>query len=180
MTGTSSRRDIYSGRVIDLGLEQVSLPNGRHVQLEIVRHSGGAVIAAIDDAHQVCLLRQYRHAARQQVIWELPAGCIDPTDSSPLFTAKRELREETGFTASNWQELGSIFTSPGFCTEELHLFLARGLTENRAEHEPDELIEVHWLPLAEALAMAQDGLIQDAKTIIGLVRAVWFMEQPEN
>jgi ADP-ribose diphosphatase len=180
MTRASSRREIYSGRVIDLGLEQVSLPDGRYVQLEIVRHSGGAVIAAVDSAHQVCLLRQYRHAAKQQVIWELPAGCIDPADSSPLFTAKRELREETGFTASNWQELGSIFTSPGFCTEELYLFLARGLTESHAEHEQDELIEVHWVPLVEALAMAQDRLIQDAKTIVGLMRAVWFMEQIGN
>lgn len=163
-------REIYKGRLIRLNKETVSLPNGNDVELDIVHHPGGAVVVALDDHDRVCMLRQFRHAAGG-VIWELPAGCIDPQDAAPLATARRELEEEAGLVAGEWRELGSIFTTPGFCDEVLYLFLARGLRHTDTDHEDDELIEVRWLPFTEALDMAMDDDIRDGKTVAALFKA---------
>ncbi|MDZ7840030.1 MAG: NUDIX hydrolase [Gammaproteobacteria bacterium] len=163
-------REIYNGRLIRLNRETVSLPNGRDVELDIVHHPGGAVVAALDEAENVCMLRQFRHAAGG-VIWELPAGCIDPGDPDPLATARRELEEEAGLVARDWRELGLIYTTPGFCDEVLYLFLARGLEETRTDHGEDELIEIRWLPLANVIRMVMVGDIRDAKTVAGLCKA---------
>ena len=171
----NDNQTIYRGRLITLALEKVTLPDGRGLELEVVKHPGGAVISAIDENDQVCLLRQYRHAADASILWELPAGCIDPDDASPLATAKRELEEEAGVVSAQWNELGSILTSPGFCDEVLHLFLARSLTFVASRHEEDEIIEVHWLDLEQALTMATNGEITDAKTVAGLFRAKRFL-----
>ena len=162
---------IHRGRLIQLNLESVTLPDGRRIELEIVRHPGGAVIAAVNGQNEVCVLRQYRHATREGFIWELPAGCTDPGDPTPLTTAQRELREEAGVRAGQWRELGPIYPTPGFCDEVLHLFLARDLDHTARDPQQDEVIEVHWLPLEDAAAMALDGRIQDSKTIAGLLRA---------
>lgn len=164
-------RVIHRGRLIQLNLESIALPDGRHIELEIVRHPGGAVIAAVNRRNEVCVLRQYRHATREGFIWELPAGCTDPDDPTPLTTAQRELREEAGVSAGEWVELGPIYPTPGFCDEVLHLFLARDLRQTAREPQQDEVIEVHWLALHEAAAMALDGRIRDSKTIAGLLRA---------
>lgn len=163
-------KNIYYGRLIHLNQETVSLPNGNEVMLDIVHHPGGAVVVALDENNNVCLLRQYRHAAGG-TIWELPAGCIDQADPEPLATAKRELQEEAGLVADDWRDLGSIFTTPGFCDEVLYLYLAQGLTETRTDHEDDELIEVHWKPFEEALAMVADNTIRDGKSVAGLLKA---------
>ena len=164
-------REIYKGRLIRLDRETVSLPNGNDVELDIVHHPGGAVVVALDDEDRVCLLRQFRHAAGG-VIWELPAGCIDPGEGAdPLATARRELAEEAGLLARDWRELGSILTTPGFCDEVLYLFLARGLEETSTDHGEDELIEVQRLPMSEALQMAMDNEIRDGKTVAGLFKA---------
>ncbi len=167
-------REIYSGRLIRLNRETVALPNGTDVELDIVHHPGGAVVVALDDEDNVCMLRQFRHAAGG-VIWELPAGCIDPGDAEPLATARRELEEEAGLVARDWRELGSIFTTPGFCDEVLYLFLARGLRETRTDHDDDELIEVHWLRFPDALRMVMDNEIRDAKSVSGLLKARAFV-----
>jgi len=161
---------IHDGRLIQLDQETVALPNGKEVTLDIVHHPGGAVITALNEERQVCLLRQYRHAAGG-TIWELPAGCIDPGDSTPLVTARRELEEEAGVVAEHWRELGSIFTSPGFSDEVLYLYLAWGLRETRTDHGADELIEVHWLAFDEALRMIDSNDIRDGKTVAGLLKA---------
>jgi len=163
-------REIYRGRLIRLNRETVSLPNGNDVDLDIVHHPGGAVVAALDEEGKVCMLRQYRHAAGG-MIWELPAGCIDPGDPEPIATARRELEEEAGLRARDWQSLGSIYTTPGFCDEVLYLYLARGLERSRTDHGADEQIEVHWLSLAEAMRMVADNVIQDGKTVAGLFKA---------
>jgi len=163
-------RRIYNGRLIQLDQETVSLPNGRDVDLDIVHHPGGAVVTALSEDGKVCLLRQFRHAAGG-TIWELPAGCIDPGDASPGETARRELEEEAGCVADHWEDLGSIFTSPGFCDELLYLYLARGLRETGTAHEDDELIEVHWVPFGDALDMVASNEIRDAKTVAGLLKA---------
>lgn len=160
---------LFQGRIIHLTQEQVRLPNGHEAELEIVHHPGGAAVVALDAEDRVCLLRQYRHATGGW-LWELPAGKIDNREP-PLDTARRELAEEAGRKAANWRELGFMHSSPGILTEVVHLYLARDLTLTATGHEHEEVIEVHWLPLAEALAWCQDGRVSDAKTLIGLFRA---------
>jgi len=162
---------IYQGRLIQVSLDPVILPNNKQIELEVVRHPGGAVIVALDANENVCLLRQYRYVAGQQTLWELPAGCIDAGDPTPQATAQRELREEAGLSAHEWIELGTIYPSPGFCDEKLYLYLGRDLQQGATQHQTDELIQVHWLPFAEALEMARNGQIQDAKSVVGLFRA---------
>lgn len=160
---------IYRGKIIDLYLEHVTLPNGAVAELEIVRHPGGAAVVALDSENRVCLLRQYRHAAGGW-LWELPAGKLDPGES-PLATAQRELQEEAGLRAARWEPLGKIISSPGVFTEIVHLFLARDLSGVLANAEAHEVFEVHWVPFVQALAQARTGEITDAKTLVGLFRA---------
>lgn len=159
---------MYSGRVIDVNVERVELPNGTTADLEIIHHPGGAAIVAVDEQENVCLLRQFRHAAGGW-IWELPAGRLEPGEP-PLETARRELVEEAGRSALRWQDLGVILSSPGVFTERIYLYLAEGLTPCPQALEKHEVIEVHWIALREAVAMAHDGRINDAKSVIGLLR----------
>ncbi|MEO8308631.1 MAG: NUDIX hydrolase [Pseudomonadota bacterium] len=166
---------MYSGRVIEVNVERVKLPNGTTADLEIIHHPGGAAIMAVDDHENVCLLRQFRHAAGGW-IWELPAGRLEPGEP-PLETARRELIEEAGRTAQHWQQLGLILSSPGVFTERIYLYLARGLAHCPQALEKHEVIEVHWIPLTEAVAMAHDGRINDAKSVIGLLRGSAFRDQ---
>ena len=162
----TSRRPLYRGQVVDLGIEAVCLPDGQRLELEVVRHPGGAAVVALDERERVCLLRQYRHAAGGW-LWELPAGKIDPGEA-PEQTARRELEEEAGLRAADWCSLGSVLTTPGFCDEVIHLYRARGLTRVTARPQAHELIEVHWVDYDEALQRVRGGDIRDAKTIIGL------------
>lgn len=164
-----NRRTVFSGKVIDVGVDTVELPNGERVELEIVRHPGGAAAVAMDQQGRICLLRQYRHAAGGW-LWELPAGKIDPGET-PAATASRELTEEAGVTANDWTDLGHMLSSPGICTEVIYLYLARELRPADRNHESGEVIEIHWLPLSQALCWCADGTITDAKTLIGLFRA---------
>jgi ADP-ribose pyrophosphatase len=169
------RRPVYAGRVVDLGIETARLPDGREIELEIVRHPGGAVAVAVDERQQVCLLRQYRHAAGGWID-ELPAGLLEP-DESPLAAAARELAEEAGIAAADWHSLGTMLSSPGFCTERLYLYLARDLTVDTAAPEADELIHPAWIPFDEALDRAMSGDIADAKTVVGLARAAALLDR---
>jgi 8-oxo-dGTP pyrophosphatase MutT (NUDIX family) len=166
----TQQRTIFEGRIIRLTLDTVQLPNGAIAELEIVHHPGGAAIVALDAEGRVCLLRQYRHAAGGW-LWELPAGKLDGGEA-PLLCAQRELEEEAGMQAGDWQPLGKIVSSPGVFTEVIHLFLARTLTAVPTRAEDHEVIEVHWFPWSEALHMAQAGEIEDAKTLAGLLRAL--------
>jgi 8-oxo-dGTP pyrophosphatase MutT (NUDIX family) len=159
-------RTVFQGRVLTLNLEQVTLPNGTAAELEIAHHPGGATVVAVDAARRVCLLRQYRHAAGGWIT-ELPAGKLDHGEP-PLDCARRELAEESGVSAERWEKLGAFFSSPGVLTEVIHVYLARELSAVEAHPEPHEVIEVQWVALAEAMAMATDGRIADAKTLVGL------------
>ena len=160
---------LFRGRIISLTQEMVRLPNGHETELEIIHHPGGAAVVALDQADQVCLLRQYRYATGGW-LWELPAGKIDD-EEPPAQTARRELEEEAGREAADWRELGCMHSSPGIFTEVVYLYLARDLTPVALGHEQEEVIEVHWLPLTQALDWCRDGTISDAKTLIGLFRA---------
>jgi len=166
----TQQRTIFEGRIIRLTLDTVQLPNGATAELEIVHHPGGAAVVALNAGGRVCLLRQYRHAAGGW-LWELPAGKLDDGEA-PLLCAQRELEEEAGMRAGDWQSLGKIVSSPGVFTEVIHLFLARTLTAVPTRAEDHEVIEVHWFPWSEALHMAQAGEIEDAKTLAGLLRAL--------
>jgi ADP-ribose pyrophosphatase len=156
----------------------VSLPNGKTVELELMRHPGAAAVAAVDDSGRVVLIRQYRHATGGY-IWELPAGILNEEAEPPRACAARELREEVGLEAREWRALGMIYTTPGFCDERIHLFLARGLTQGDHERDHDEVIEeVRAVPIDEALAMIRRGDIVDGKTVAGLYRAADAVREP--
>ncbi|MEM7406803.1 MAG: NUDIX hydrolase [Pseudomonadota bacterium] len=170
-----SSTDKFLGRVIHVTVDQVRLPNGVEAELEIIHHPGGAAVVALDEVDRVCLLRQYRHAAGGW-LWELPAGKIDDGEP-PTRTARRELAEEAGISAARWVDLGVMISSPGVFTERVYLYLARGLELGAHEREAEEVLEIHWVPFHEAHEMAMDGRIEDAKTVIGLLRARRYLGQ---
>jgi len=165
----SDVKNVFTGRVIQVNVERVRLPNGTTAELEIIRHPGGAAIVALDRDNRVCLLRQFRHAAAGWV-WELPAGKIDNREP-PLETARRELEEEAGRAAGSWQTLGDYLSSPGVFTEVVHLFLATELTPLPPRPEEHEVFEVHWLPFRDVLQMARSGELRDGKSLVGVFRA---------
>jgi 8-oxo-dGTP pyrophosphatase MutT (NUDIX family) len=160
---------VFSGRIIEVNIERVELPNGATASLEIIRHPGGAAVLALDADNRACLLRQFRHAAGGWV-WELPAGKIDNREP-PLDTARRELEEEAGMKAGSWESLGDYLSSPGVFTEVVHLYLATQLTALAQQPEEHEVFEVHWLPFAEVLEMARSGELRDGKSLVAVFRA---------
>jgi len=162
-------RNVFKGKVLTLNVEQVTLPNGHTTELEIAHHPGGAAIVALDAGHRVCLLRQFRHAAGGWIT-ELPAGKLDNREP-PLECAQRELAEEAGVTAAHWVKLGEFFSSPGVLTEVIHVYLARDLDAGELAPEVNEVFDARWVPLDEAVELAVNGSLQDAKTIVGLAWA---------
>lgn len=158
---------IHKGRLIELHSERVDYSNG-HTYFDIVKHPGGAVIAAINDRNEICLLKQWRHAIEQN-IWELPAGCLEAGEE-PLYSAQRELEEEAAVVAKKWKELGVVCSTPGFCNEILHLFEARDLSKGTLNLDDAEQLEAHWVPIDKAYEMCADGSIIDAKTLACLLK----------
>lgn len=140
-------------------------PSGFQIKRFIVHHRGSAVMMPVDDRKRVLLVRQYRLPA-QRHLWELPAGSVDPGEK-PLQTAKRELKEETGYRAKNWKKLITFFPSPGFLTEKMTIYLATGLTAGDAAPMDDERIETRWFTAREIEAAIASNEILDAKTMLG-------------
>jgi len=159
-------KNIYTGKVVTLNLETVTLPNGATVELEVVRHPGAAAIVPMKDDRTVVLIRQYRLAAGG-FIYEIPAGKLQPGED-PRHCAERELEEEIGYRAGAIERLETFFTAPGFTDEVMHLFLATGLTKTAQKLDHDEVLEVIEMPLEKAVTHIRDGTIRDAKTIVGL------------
>jgi len=149
--------------------ERVQLPNGRELELEIVRHPGAAAIVPFASPDEVVLIRQYRHAAEGTIL-EVPAGKIDPGES-PEDCAVRELEEEAGQRAGRLQPLGWIWTTPGFTDEKIHLFAAFDLTQVPPRPEDDESIETLRVPFQEALDLVWSGELRDAKSSLALLHA---------
>jgi ADP-ribose pyrophosphatase len=160
------RKNIYQGRVVNLNLETVRLPNGATVELEIIHHPGAAAIVPMKDEETVLLIRQYRHAAGGYIL-EIPAGTLRPGED-PGACAARELEEEIGFRPSALEPLATFFTTPGFTDEVIHIYKATGLTPGKQNLDHDEVLEVVELPLREAIGRIGDGTIRDGKTIVGL------------
>jgi ADP-ribose pyrophosphatase len=170
-----SSRITYEGPAFYVTADEVLEPSGVRTRRDIVRHSGSVVVLAVDGTRtqpKVLLERQYRHAAEQQ-LWELPAGRIDEGEK-PLAAAKRELLEETGFTAKRWKRVLYFYATPGFVAEPMSLFLAEGLTAGVAQPEDDEVIYNRLVPLSTAVHMVMRGHIKDAKTISGVL---WLAQQ---
>lgn len=172
-----STRRVYDGRLIKVDLDRLRAPNGEEIDLEIIRHPGAAAIVPLlsdpgSDDPTVLLIRQYRYAAAS-TIWEVPAGVLEPGED-PAACARRELLEETGATAATIEHLVTVFTTPGFTDERIHVFLATGLTVREPSHERDEFIEVKGLPLSAALAKIRDGEIVDAKSVVALMYLAGF------
>jgi ADP-ribose pyrophosphatase len=175
--GALESRRIYTGRVISLDIDRVRFPDGSVGELEMIRHSGASAVVPFlgdpaGDDPQVLLIRQYRYAA-DGFLYELPAGRLDPGED-PASCARRELREETGCSAERVEFLYTMYTTPGFTDERIHLFMATGLTQGETGHESDEFLTLEPVLLSRALEMIRDGVIQDAKTALGILYAAGF------
>lgn len=172
-------RRVYTGRVVRLDVDTVRFPDGSTGELEIIRHPGAAAIVPCasdpqtDPDPTILLIRQYRYAAGG-LLWEIPAGTLDPGED-PETCARRELLEETGVMAGRLQRLTSIWTTPGFTDEVIHVYLASGLTAGTPSRERDEFIEVVPQPLSQVLARIRDGEVRDAKTVVAILYMAGFV-----
>lgn len=160
----------YKGRIISVALKKVKLPNGNTINLDCVHHPGATAIVPILNNGDIVLIRQYRYNAGGY-IYEIPAGTLG-TNELPLACAKRELIEETGYSAKTWKKLLSIRTTPGFSDELIHIYLATDLHLRQTAHEADEVIKVQIFSLEKVKKMLSTGKIVDAKTIAGLSLAL--------
>jgi ADP-ribose pyrophosphatase len=174
-----SSRPIHKGRIVDLSVDTVRFPDGSTGELEMVRHSGASAVLPIlsdpaGEDPQILLIRQYRYAAGGPLL-EVPAGRPDRPGEPWDEVARRELREETGMTAGTLTPLTTIFTTPGFTDERIHLFMATDLRSGEQELDRDEFLEPVTLNLSDALAKIRDGEITDAKTICAVLFAAGFL-----
>jgi 8-oxo-dGDP phosphatase len=159
--------------LITVRTDKIRMPDGDYVQRSVVTHPGAVAVLALDEAQRVLMIRQYRHPAGRQ-LWELPAGLRDADGEEPVQTAQRELLEETGYRAREWHTLVDYFSSPGFSTERIRIFLARGLelaaADGGSEREHEEkFIVVGWLPLEAAMGLALAGKLHNGPAITGIL-----------
>ncbi len=169
------RRVLYRGHYLEYRKLTIERTDGTRAERDVVGHPGAVAIVALDEAERVALVRQYRVAA-EGLLLELPAGTLDVDASGrtedPDAAARRELEEETGFRAGEWERVASFWTAPGFATELMHLYFARDLTPADADRlgpDEDERLELEWQPWRDAVAAAESGAIRDAKSILGLL-----------
>jgi ADP-ribose pyrophosphatase len=164
---TLSSRKVFEGRALNLRVDSVKLPNGRKTTREIVEHENCVAIVALDDADNILLVKQFRKPVEKELL-EIPAGGIDPGET-PEDAVRREMREETGFLPQKVGKMGGFYSSPGFCTEYLYLYLATDLVDSPLQAEDSENISLVRVPLAEILGLIASDAIVDAKSIAGLL-----------
>jgi ADP-ribose pyrophosphatase len=162
-----AEREIFRGRVIRLVTRDFILPNGRNTTFSVVEHPGAVAIVPVFDNGDVILLRQFRPSIGEE-LYEIPAGTLEKGEL-PLATAKREIVEETGFKARSWEKISEFYTAPGFCTELMHVFVAKGLTPASADGDEDEILEPVRMSLKKAIGLIRQQKIRDAKSIAGLL-----------
>ncbi|MDE7004761.1 MAG: NUDIX hydrolase [Oscillospiraceae bacterium] len=169
MEKTLSSKQVFDGRLLKVYLDEVALANGENSIREFVHHPGGAAVVALDGDGNVYLERQFRYSYRK-VVMEIPAGKLEPGED-PFDAIRRELKEEIGAEAGRWDALGYIMPTVGYTDEMLYLYLARDLTFGQQHLDQDEFLEPFKLPFVQALDMAADGRLNDAKTLAALFRA---------
>lgn len=159
---------VFEGKIIRLEHWTVTLPNGTPALREVACHPGASAVAALDDEGNIILVRQYRTPVGRLTL-EIPAGKFDHPGEDPLLCAQRELSEETGFTADSWQKLTVLETTPGFCNERIHIYLAKGLKQGETHPDEDEFVAATRMPLSQAVAMVMDGTLRDGKTALAIM-----------
>jgi ADP-ribose pyrophosphatase len=152
---------------LKLRLDEIRLPNGKQSQREVVEHSDAVAVVAVDDDNNILLVKQFRQPMAEELL-ELPAGCVD-LGEEPAATVSREMREETGYKPNKIEKLGGFYSSPGFCTEYMHIFLATNLVDDNLQAEDTDRIELVHVPLEEVEGLIDSGAIRDAKSIAGLL-----------
>ncbi len=161
---------IYKGRILNLRNDEIELPNGRTAYREVIEHSGGAAVLAIDQDNYVYLTEQFRYPYKKSLL-ELPAGKLNQGES-PEVCALRELKEETGLTANRLEKLGELYPSPGYTEEIIYVFRAEGLSSGTASPDEDEFLNVVKMPLKELVEKIKCNEIKDAKTVFGVLRYI--------
>lgn len=175
--GKISGRRSYTGRIIAVDTDTVRFPNGSTGELDMIRHPGASAVVPFlsepsGDDPQLLLIKQYRYAA-EQYLYEVPAGRLEPNED-PRDCAIRELREEAGCTATSIEFLTTIYTTPGFTDERIHLYMATGLERGETAHEADEFMTVETMSLSQALRLIEEGSISDGKTVVAILFAAGY------
>ena len=162
---------IYKGKIVNLRVDDALLPNGTTAKREIVEHPGGVCVAALTDNNELMFVEQFRYPYFE-VVLELPAGKLEYGED-PFEAGKRELREETGATASEYEDLGKLYPTPGYCGEIIHMYLAKNLSFGEQHLDSDEFLEVKKIPLERAFQMVMNNEIRDSKTQVGIVKTYY-------
>ncbi len=165
---TVSSREIFQGKIVNLKVDMVAMPDGKLAERELVGHPGGVGVVALTENREIILVKQYRKPIEQAIL-EIPAGKLDKGEDHRL-CGMRELEEETGFLAKNFEYLGFIYPSPGFTNEVTHIYLATGLYQGTVHPDPDEFLDMIIMPFDEALKRVMANEIADAKTVAGILK----------
>ncbi|MDR0380989.1 MAG: NUDIX hydrolase [Oscillospiraceae bacterium] len=160
---------LYRGKIVNVRVDRVRLPDGKEATREVVEHPGGVAVVAVTRDRRVAAVRQYRYPMGETLL-EIPAGKLEPGED-PADCGRRELLEETGYVPGRYEALGVLYPTPGYCREKLYLFLATDLTQAGARPDEDEWLEVVHVPLDEMAARVLDGRVRDAKTVAGVLMA---------
>ena len=160
----------FDGVVIDVEHWKGQLPDGNESLREVVLHKGAAAVIPVDDQGRVAMVRPYRTPI-ERVTLEIPAGKLDFVGEDPFVCAQRELREETGLHADKWRKLVALRTTPGFCNETIHMYMAQGLSQGSQDLDEDEFLNVEWMPIGDVVQMILEGKIEDSKTIAAVMMA---------
>lgn len=167
---TISSDEVFSGRMLHVYNDKIELPNGKTSTRELIRHVGASCVVPVTDDGRVVVERQYRYPF-ETVITEIPAGKLDSKAEDPLEAAKRELKEETGYSADNWQDLGDFYPTVAYSDEMIHTYLATGLHKGDRKLDDDEFLNVELVPFADLLEAVMKGEVRDGKTQAALLKA---------